>query len=431
MDAEPRIDLAPAVPSKGLKYDFHSAAFYSDPYPHYDRMRIEDPVWRNPISGHWVLTRYEDVHHVLTSPDASNRRLDELAARIPREEREFASPLLSVLRDRLLFVDGEPHQRLRRLLLHGLSATAVSELRPVVESVVAQAFDELDPTRPIDLVSELTDHIPGRVILHVLGFPDSEQPAMKAWTDRVYAWMGTAPGTIQERTTGAVLAVERLQEAILRQVDEVRRSPRNDLLSALVHAEDDEHVLSDAELVANVLGLINAGQETTTCLLANGALALMRFPEQRALLRAGPRWLGGAVEEFLRFESPAQFIVRQIERPMRVGEVELEPGSFASLGLAAANRDPAASARPDRLDVTRDPAQPPSHLAFGAGPHFCIGARLARLEALVFFREWLRRFPQAELAVQPGAIEWRHTVSFRSPVRLPVVLGEPCTAEGV
>ena len=401
-----------------LKYDFHDPAFYANPYPSYRQMQREDPLWRNPISGHWVVTRYKEVLEILHSPHCSNHRLDELMRRVPDNLNKDAAPLHAALKDRLLFLEGEGHQRIRRLVMHAFGSDSVQRQKPLIEKVVADVLDHLEPSSPTDLVASVTNQIPGRVILHILGFPEEEQPQMKEWTDDVYAWLGTASGTIEERTECAVQAVQHLTEAIQREASRVRQSPREDMLTALVHAEDEGHQLNDEELVANVIGLINAGQETTTCLLANGMLALLTHPEEQERLRAHPELWETAIDEFLRYESPAQFVARYVESSLTICGVTLKHGALISLGLGAANRDSAVFINPDRLDVSRKEARV---LAFGFGPHFCVGSALAHLEASLFFHEMESRYPNLQLSVSPDEIEWRHTVSFRSPLRLPVV----------
>lgn len=402
-----------------LKYDFHNPVFYANPYPSYQRMQREDPVWHNPISGHWVVTRYPDVLEILHSPNCSNHRLDELMRRVPTGLSAEAALMRGALKDRLLFLDGESHQRVRKLVMQAFSHDCIQRQKPLVEKIVAAVLNDLDPSSPIDMLAKVTNLIPGRVILHILGFPENEQPQMKEWTDDVYAWLGTASGTIEERTERATRAMEHLAEAIQREASQVRRSPREDVLTALVHAEDEGRQLTEDELLANVIGLINAGQETTTCLLANGILALLTHPEERERLRKHPELWETAIDEFLRYESPAQFVVRRVESPVKISGVPLESGALLSLGIGAANRDPAVFTDPDRLDVGRKQGRV---LAFGLGPHFCVGSALAHLEASVFFREMESRYANLQLAVPPGEIEWRHTVSFRSPLTLPVVV---------
>jgi len=401
-----------------LKYDFHNPAFYNNPYPYYRRMQQEDPLWHNPISGHWVVTRYHDVMEMLHSPQCSNCRLDELMRRVPDNRKDETVSLRVALKDRLLFLEGEGHVRIRKLVMQAFASDFVQRQKPLVAEVVADVLDHLDPSSAVDLVANATNLIPGRVILHILGFPEEKQREMKRWTDDVYEWLGTASGTIEERTERAIIAVERLTEAIRSEVTRVRQSPRSDVLTALVQAEDEGHQLTDDELVANVIGLINAGQETTTCLLANGMLALFTHPQERARLRAQPELWATAIDEFVRYESPAQFVARRVESPIRICGVTLDRGTFVSLGLGAANRDPAVFTDPDRLNIGRKEGR---ILAFGFGPHFCVGFALAHLEASIFFHEIEARYPKLELAVSQEQIEWRHTVSFRSPLTLPVV----------
>ena len=346
-----------------LKYDFHDPAFYNNPYPYYRRMQQEDPLWHNPISGHWVVTRYHDVMEILHSPQCSNYRLDELMRRVPDNRNDEAASLRAAFKDRLLFLEGEGHLRIRKLVMHAFASDSIQRQKPLVAEVVEDVLDHLDPSSPVDLVANATNLVPGRVILHILGFPEEKQPEMKEWTDDVYAWLGTASGTIEERTERAVEAVQRLTEAIRSEVTRVRQSPRPDVLTALVQAEDEGHQLTDDELVANVIGLINAGQETTTCLLANGMLALFTHPEEWDRLRAQPGLWETAIDEFLRYESPAQFVARRVESPITICGFTLDRGAFVSVGLGAANRDPAVFTDPDRLDIGHKEGR---ILAFGA-----------------------------------------------------------------
>src|SRR5262245_19135387 len=402
-----------------ILYDLHDPAVIADPYPTYAQMRRQNPVWHNPASGSWVVTRYRDVARVLVARETSNHRVEELLARVPREADVSVEPLRKVMRPRLLFTEGEQHDRLKRLISQTFAPQHVQAYAGVVAERLRLLLDSLPLREPIDFLARVTNLLPDMVILSILGISVEEEDQMKSWTDDIYAWIGHSSGSIVDRTKRALSAVEGLERRLLELISEVRRKPRAELLSALVHAREEGLFLSDLELVANVIGLVNAGQETTTCLLANGLLRLLEFPEQCERLRNNPSLMDSAVEEMLRFDAPAQFIARRVEQPFELEGVPLEPGALIALGLAAANRDESTFERPDEFDVGRSHNP---HLSFGHGTHFCVGSALARMEAKQLFSALLERFRSIRLACSADRLQWRPTTSFRCPLALPIVL---------
>jgi cytochrome P450 len=402
-----------------IVYDLHDPAVISDPYPTYAKMRKQEPVWHNPVSGSWVVTRYAHVLRVLLASETSNYRVDELLERVPKQAGISVEPLRRVLTPRLLFTEGEQHSRIRRLVMQSFAPHHVLVYADVVAERLRLLLDGLPLGEPVDFLTKVTNLLPGMVILSILGISFEDEDRMKSWTDDIYAWIGHSSGSIVDRTKRAICAVEGLEARLLELISEVRRQPRADMLSALVHARDEGLILSDVELVANVIGLVNAGQETTTCLLANGLIRLLQFPEQWERLRENALLIDSAVEEMLRFDAPAQFIARRVEQPLELEGVQLESGALIAVGLAAANRDELAFDRPNDFDVGRTPNP---HLSFGHGPHFCVGSALARMEAQQLFAALLGRYRSIRLACSAGALQWRPTTSFRCPLALPVVL---------
>jgi len=402
-----------------ILYDLHDPAVIADPYPTYARMRRQGPVWHNPASGSWVVTRYADVQRVLLASETSNHRVDELLARVPKSAGLRIEPLREVLTPRLLFTEGEQHIRLKRLIMQTFTPDHIQIYANVVAERLRLLFDALPLGQPVDFLAKVTNLLPGMVILSILGISLDDEDRMKGWTDDIYAWIGHSSGSIVDRTKRALAAVSGLQARLLELISEVRRQPQADILSALVHGEEEGLILSDEELLANVIGLVNAGQETTTCLLANGLIRLLQFPEQQERLRENPSLVESGVEEMLRFDAPAQFIARRVEQPLEMEGIRLEPGALIALGLAAANRDERAFERPNDFDVGRSPNP---HLSFGHGIHFCVGNALARMEAKQMFVALLERFRSIRLACSASALPWRPTTSFRCPLSLPVVL---------
>ena len=402
-----------------ILYDLHDPAIIADPYPTYARMRRQDPVWHNPASGSWVVTRYADVQRILLGSGTSNHRVEELLARVPRQADLPVEPLRKVMTPRLLFTEGEQHSRIKRLIMRTFAPQHVQGYGTVIAEQLRVLLDGLPLGEPVDFLAKVTNLLPGMVILAILGIRAKDEDRMKEWTDDIYAWIGHSSGSIVDRTKRALSAVEGLEARLLELISEARRHPRADMLSALVHAREEGLILSDLELVANVIGLVNAGQETTTCLLANGLIRLLQFPEQWERLRENASLIDSAVEEMLRFDAPAQFIARRVEQPFELEGIRLESGALIALGLAAANRDESAFDRPNEFDVGRSPNP---HLSFGHGAHFCVGSSLARLEAQQLLAALLDRFHSIRLACSTSELQWRPTTTFRCPLALPVVL---------
>lgn len=405
---------------ESLLYDLHDRRVIADPYPVYARMRAEHPLWLNPASGTWIVSTYADVARLLRDPSYGNGRLDELLERLPPGRRSLAEPLRPLLDARLVLTDGDRHQRLRRLVMQGFTGARIEAYDPIVRRVAGALVASLPEGVPVDLVPALTNVLPGLVILAVLGIDPGYEERLKAWTDTFYRWLAHAPGSIEERTIAAADATARTATLLRAEMARARTGASSGLIRALVDARDEGDPLDDDELVANVIGIVNAGQETTTCMLANGIHRLLGHPGELARLRADPALLPTAVEEILRFDAPAQMIARVVVTPTRLDDVDLDPGTLVGLSLASANRDPAAFPDPDRFDVGRTPNR---HLSFGLGPHFCVGNGLARREGEVMLELLLGRFSSIEPAWDPAAgPPWRPTLSFRAPDALPVIL---------
>lgn len=403
-----------------LLYDLHAGRSIADPYPLYARMRAEHPLWLNPASGTWIVSAYADVARVLLDPAYGNGRLESLFERLPEGRRAMAEPLRPLLETRLVLLQDERHHRIRRLVMEGFTGDRIAGYEPIIRRIAAGLIEALPEGEPVDLMPALMDVLPGLVILSILGIDLERQGRLKAWTDAFYRWLAHAPGSIEARTAAAIEATAGIAAVLREEIERVRATHGSGLLAALVDARDAGDALSDGELIANVIGIVNAGQETTTCLLANGVVRLIEHPGELARLRADRSLLPTAVEEILRYDAPAQMIARVVVTPTDLDGVRLDPGTLVGLSLAAANRDPAAFPDPDRFDVGRTPNR---HLSFGQGPHFCVGNGLARREGEIVLDLLLERFSSIEPAWDPVAgLAWRPTLSFRAPLSLPVIL---------
>jgi cytochrome P450 len=408
------------TPKPGILFNFHDPAIIADPYPTYARMRIGSPLWHNPASNSYTITRYRDVQRVLTGSEFSNRRVDDLFGRLRPEDKEIAEQMRPLLEPRLLFTEGEKHARIKKLLAQCFSPAHLAHYEVMIEERVSLLVARLPKKGTVEMVRELTNPLPGMVILSLLGLPADEQEEMKSWTDQIYAWIGHSEGSIVERTKLAIDSIRGLRHRLLGHIEEVRKSPRQDMLSSLVHAREEGLLLDENELVANVIGLVNAGQETTACLLANGILRLVQHPEQMELLRQRPELITAAIEEMLRYDAPAQFIARHTTEPMEMHGHRLQPGDLVALGLGSANRDEEIFEDPDRFDIQRPHK---NHLSFGYAHHSCVGSGLARLESKAFFSALIGRVRSMsqDWDLKEG-IKWRSTLSFRCPAALPIAI---------
>jgi cytochrome P450 len=368
------------------------AAMLADPYPSYARLRRIDPVHWMEDPGSWVLTRYADIVSVLRSPHASAERLDIAQRRVPAEFQE----VFTSRKDAMLNADPPRHTRLRLLVNKAFTPGAVAALAPFIQRFVDDVLDTVRPRGRMDVIRDLAYPLPATVIAELLGVPHADRDRFKQWSDDTAALAGNLPGSLSEDVLrrGAE-GLRELRAYFAGIVAQRRVEPRDDLISALVRAEQEGERLNEAELLANAVLLLNAGHETTTNLIGNGTLALLRHPDQLRRLREDPALIPTAVEELLRYDSPVQFTSRVLKADLALGGKQLRAGQTVLLLLGAANRDPAQFPNPNRLDVGRADNK---HLAFGLGSHFCLGAPLARLEGRIVFETLLRRLPGLRLA---------------------------------
>lgn len=395
-------------------FDPRRPELLADPYPALRALQEHDPVHRSEALGGWVLTRYADVRAALADPRLSADRLTPFAEARARRGDAVAAALARQVARWAVFTDPPTHTRLRGLLNRAFTARVVEPLRPRVEAVVAGLLDRVAPTGQMDVIRDLAGPLPVTVIAELLGVPEAVRGRLKGWSDELAAFVGSALG-MEDKYARAARGLEELSACFRELVAARRRAPEDDLVSALVAACDQAGALSEEELVATCVLLLFAGHETTTNLIGNGVLALLRHPEALAAWRADPGLTPGAVEELLRYDGPGGVLVRIAREALELGGRRIEAGERVFLMILAANRDPRQFPDPDRLDLHRHPNP---HLTFGSGAHFCLGAPLARLEAQVAFPMLLARCP--DLRLVPGPLEWLDSLVFRGLRALPV-----------
>jgi cytochrome P450 len=360
----------------------------------------------------WVLTRYAEVHETLREARFS---VDRRRAAIVQENLDRLPRLLlgeeGGLRS-MLITDPPDHTRLRGLVSKAFTPRRVAGLRPRIEAIVDELCGRVARQGGMDVMADLAAPLPAIVIAELLGVPAEDHTRFKAWSTELVTLVGDAFGGPGERFESVL---RRILDYLRGVIAERRRDPRDDLISAMIAAQEERDALSDAELLATSNLLLLAGHETTTNLIGNGLLALLRHPAELERLRAEPECLRPGIEELLRYDSPVQATARVAREDLELGGARLAAGALVVCGIGAANRDPEVFPEPDRLDVARADNR---HLSFGLGAHFCLGAPLARLEGEIAFRALLERFPA--LALGEGELRWRRNLFLRGLEALPV-----------
>ena len=397
-------------------FDPFAPGFTDDPYPQYAALRTGAPAGRHPL-GFFLLTRYEDVSGLLRASmsvedrNITDRQLIELREQVYGEE--------APRRGGISMLDRDPpdHTRLRRLVSKAFTPRAVEALRPRITRLVGEMLDAAERRGRVDLVDALAFPLPFAVIAEMLGTPPADH-------ERIRQLSGTVVRSLEPvndpDTAAAIAAADaELTQIAAEMIAWKRANPAGDLLTALINAEDDGDVLDDDELIAQTLLLYIAGHETTVNLIAGGTLALLRRPDQFALLREQPGLTGNAVEELLRYDSPVQATRRVTLEPVTFSGVQIPAGAFVMALLGSANRDESYWG-PDAAELRLDRENARQHVSFGAGPHHCLGASLARLEASIAFAQLAGRFPGLAL---DGEVTWNGRINLRGPARLPVSLG--------
>lgn len=388
----------------------------TDPYPFYRRLREKNPIHRSyPASG-WVLSRYDDILTVLSdrsfSSDERNwRRYPRLRARMARAglPDQYETGITSMLR-----IDPPDHTRLRTIVSKAFSPRAIERMRPRIEAVVDELLDGLAGRGEIDLMRDFASPLPVVIIAEMLGVPIADRERFRHWSNEAVRLLGDGTNDDRRRALGAIAEMQRWLEA---EVEARRREPRDDLLSSLVAAEEAGERLATTELFATCLLLLVAGNETTTNLVGNGVIALVRHPEQLNLLQREPERIPAAIEELLRYDSPVQLTSRLVLEDRTLQNCRLRHGDQIVLLLGAGNRDPNRFSDPDRLDIRRQDVRP---LSFGHGIHYCLGAQLARLEAAIALDRLLQRHPEVRFGRDD--IVWGDNTVLRGPRVLPLAL---------
>jgi cytochrome P450 len=390
-----------------------------DPYPTYARMHEEGPLHYVEVAGKWAVWSvfsHAECSSIAKDPRLSAKRAQQMLLPLPLSRQPEFSELARMLGLWLIFMDPPEHTRLRKLLNKGFSPAAIEGLRPQVEVIVDRMLKPLQHGSKVELMGQFANPMPVRIILEMLGIPQELRDTFVNWSRAIAVFRGNPNRTVEEARAAQDALIE-LTDFFRKTVAERRRNKGNDLISLLIDIEEEGEVLTEEELYAQCIALLFAGHETTRNLIGNGMYTLLRHPEETAELREKPELIRTAVEEILRYESPVQFTARVLKEEMEVCGQRIPKKWSILCMLGAANRDPKKFKDPNQLNLKRLNNE---HLAFSAGPHFCIGAQLARLEGQVALLNLVQRFPEMKLTGPRP--EWASTFGFRGLKSLPVIM---------
>ena len=402
-----------------LVYDPSDPAVMADPFPVYARLREEDPVHWSPSLKSWVVTRYTDVRDLLLSDHLSVNRLMKFYTALPPQEAALLRDIVHYLNLWIAFRDPPDHTRVRRIMRHAFTASAIEQMRPKIEGITDHLLDRLEAKGGdrVDLIREFALQLPAYVIMDLLDVPRDMLDAFKEWSDDMAVFISGARNS-QDKYERAARGCRLMSGYFRDLVAERAANPRPGFLMDLIHARDEGDKLSDDELVATCILVLFAGHETTTNLIGNATLLLLRHPGELARLRAEPALIDSAIEEVMRFDGPTNALVRVVAEDHHLHGRDLKEGERVFVMVNSANRDPRAFDNPEVFDITRRQNR---HLTFGQGIHLCLGAKLAREEGRVAVQKLITRFPRLALDPQEGP-EWLDAMVPRGTRRLPVRL---------
>lgn len=407
-----------ASPSVRIPETFSDPEFRANPYPIYALMRREAPVVSmKAFLGQpaWLITRYDDVVAALKDPRFSNAMFDPSAKADPMG-RWYMPRVFRILGNSMITSDDPAHQRLRGLVHLAFTPKRIQAITTRVEEVTANLLDAAEKKNDIDLIREFALPLPLTVISDLMGVPEAER---MGFFHAVAPFLDAVAGS-PVRMLGQFRNAGKLLRFFERMIALRRSDPQDDLITALVQAEQEGDRLDQDELLSMIFLLLLAGHETTVNLIGNGTLALLEYPAQRAWLREHPEMIDRAVDELLRYANPVEHgTSRRLTEDVTLHGVTMPKGSSVLLMVAAANRDETAFENADGLDLNRWPNR---HVSFGLGVHYCLGAPLARLEGRIAINALTQRYPDLRLTIRPDQVLWRTAVAVRGVKRLPVRL---------
>ena len=394
-------------------YQLLDPEILANPYPLYHRLRQKDPVHWDPFLHAWVVTRYEDVVQVLHHYSAERTPTPEQLSAL---NLAALNPIAAVMVRQMLFLDPPAHTRLRALASAAFTTRRVEQLRQHIREVMDGLLDAVAEKRRMDVIADFASPAPAIITGELFGVPVEDHARLKEWSQDFAEMLGNFQHN-PDRFQRILQSVDNLCSYFRAAMREQRLHPRGGLVEAMMNAEIDGARLTEEEIIANLIVTMVGGQETTTNLIGNGMLTLLRHPADLERLRTDPSLISSAVEELLRYESPSQHTARLAPDDVELGGKFIRKRAAVIAVMAAANRDPARFADPDRLDIVRKDNR---HLAFGWAAHFCFGAALARLEGQIAFERILSRLHNVEIDTRVP-LKWRQNLGLRGLTSLPIM----------
>jgi pimeloyl-[acyl-carrier protein] synthase len=398
-------------------YGIFTAEAIQNPYPHYQAMREREPIHWSEKAQAWYFTRYRDVFDLQDRPDLSVDRIETLYSYLPHTNPERFSDIVNHYNRWLLYRDDAYHDRLKALFLKAMTPRAVERLRPMIQRRADVILDQLATQNAFDAYLDYAARIPTQVMLDLLGLPDSDEAQLRHWSDRCSNFLFQPVSPDKEAMAQEQRGILDAQQAyFMPLIDERRRNPGTDMISAMARADVGGDQLTNLEILATCNMMTTAGGGTSRSAIAMALWWLHRFPDELAKLKANPDLIDLAAEEFLRYDAPTQRGIRTARQDFEIGDIKIRKGQILHIMIGAANRDPDQFTDPDQLRISRAPNR---HVSLGHGVHYCLGAALARLELRVAAAKFLDRFPDYRPA--SDKIIFMDRTASRRPISVPVL----------
>ncbi|ACB50375.1 cytochrome P-450 like protein [Crocosphaera subtropica ATCC 51142] len=398
-------------------YQFNpfDAEFKANPYPYYDYLRTHDPIHWGMLGG-WVITRYADAKAILKDPRVDEAPMPDSFRKksqyLAKKERDLEALILAS-QHWLFFLNPPDHTRMRGLVAKAFKGQSLQKIASEIQAIANQLLLPLKAERTLDIVTDFANFIPIKVMMKLMGLPKQDEHFVRGWVRDIFSIFDPL-NSLHKCEEMNQISLE-FRDYLQHQINQKRKQPQPDLITALLEVEDGGEKLTDAEIISSCMMLGAAGEGTTASIIGNSILALLNHRDQLELLKQQPHLINKAVEELLRYDSPTQLVLRTAREPLEIAGKIINQGDFIILCLGSANRDPQQFVDPDQLDLLRSDNQ---HIAFATGIHFCLGAALARVEVPIAINTLVQQLPNLQLAI--NRVEYHDNVVTRFLKSLPV-----------
>ncbi len=398
-------------------YDPSKPEILANPYPYFSYLRRTDPVhWNNSLKS-WVITRYDDVRKILSEDFVTVDRLNTFYSKLPGKEAKLLEEIIKYLNLWAAFRNPPDHTRMRKIMMVAFTRKSINQMEPVIKKITEFTLDNLENYNEIDLVEKFSSPIPALTIMHLLGVPTEMLENFKSWSDDMSKFIGGSRND-KKKYEKAANGCKQMVSFFKNIIAERRANPADGFLMDLINATVENEKFSDDELIATCMLVLFAGHETTTNLISNGILTLIKNPKELKKFVSDPNLIDTTIEEIMRFDGPTNSLVRNVAKNHKFHDKNMKEGDRVFAMVSSANRDESVFENPNSFLINRSPNR---HLTFGFGPHLCIGATLAREEGRIALSSLFRRFPKISLK-NNSSFDWVDAMVPRGLKRLSVVL---------